>query len=460
MKKLISMLMAIVMVMTTLVLPTSACTIDGINEDGDPNVVPCEFAEKHGYCTQDILWYLGDCLYQWPNPYYKNPHLDTESESDNSQPFDGLLGVASGGHGNGIEAMQPTDEYFRDFVDSLHRDYADIIDYENMTVEYVDKNGNPTGYKTVITGPENNTTHYDPNGNKLTGDPYTIDWTVENPFAGRTFGTTQPTTNPVTAQAPVETAKPEDKPEVKHFDDVPDNAWYAEAVNALTAGGALKGYSDGLFHPENNVTVGELAVILYRLATGEEPVGKKGNPVDGAYNRDVFGKSDHWAAYAIEALWSREMGYLYKLSDRADEPATRGDAINAIYGMAASINGGWRNLPVVPEWNFSWDNWPNGVWKNSNYEKYTNEELQQKSRIPDIQLDPTLYYGQAMEIVQVIMLAYRHGIVRGVDAAGNCNNLGSLTRAELCQMLYNAGITQFTVKPNWKPQGSFEPCIF
>ncbi|MDE6107757.1 MAG: S-layer homology domain-containing protein, partial [Oscillospiraceae bacterium] len=120
------------------------------------------------------------------------------------------------------------------------------------------------------------------------------------------------------------------------------------AASVLYKRQALKGYDDGLFHPNNNVTVGELSVIIYRLATGEEPVGKKGYP-DNAYS-SLFGKSDHWAAYAIEALYSRETRYIHKMSDRANEPATRGDAISTVYTLAASLAGGGKNLTVVPEW--------------------------------------------------------------------------------------------------------------
>ncbi|MDE6107756.1 MAG: hypothetical protein K2F83_03665 [Oscillospiraceae bacterium] len=71
-------------------------------------------------------------------------------------------------------------------------------------------------------------------------------------------------------------------------------------------------------------------------------------------------------------------------------------------------------------------------------------------------MDPTLDYERAMDIVQGIMLAYKYGIVHGTDAKGTCNPLGNLTRAELCQMLYNAGITQFTKKADWTVRFSYK----
>ena len=38
-----------------------------------------------------------------------------------------------------------------------------------------------------------------------------------------------------------------------------------------------------------------------------------------------------------------------------------------------------------------------------------------------------------------ILLAYQAGIVSGKDASGRCDVGASMTRAEVCQMLYNAG---------------------
>lgn len=429
--KITALFMAIVMIMGTLVLPASACTVD---EDG--NVVPCDKVEKRGYCNMPLLtWYVlkgeNKGMYQVENPYYKDPQA---TKGDNAP------GNVGGASSETDDTMASVDDLFKSFVELVaERGCKDIVDYDNLTIEYVGKDGKALGYKTVLNPETRETVHYGPDGKELV-DIVDIDWTAENPFATAEYDTSAPSTGPVTTQPPVETAKPE----AKHFDDVPENAWYAEAVNALAANGVLKGYDDGLFHPENNVTLGELAVIAYRLATGEEPVGKKGCPPD--VYRYGYGLSDHWAAYALESLYSRDRRYIIKWTDRIDEPATRGDAIYTVYKLAAGIKG-LGNMTVVPEWDFTWDGW-NLDLSGLNF-KYTDAELQEKSRIPDIRLDPTLNYGTGMTTIQGIMLAYKYGIVHGVDAAGNCNNLGNLTRAELCQMLYNAGITQFTVKADW-----------
>ncbi len=49
------------------------------------------------------------------------------------------------------------------------------------------------------------------------------------------------------------------------FNDVADDAWYAQAVNAMAALGAINGYTDGSFRPNNPVTRAELVTIAMNL---------------------------------------------------------------------------------------------------------------------------------------------------------------------------------------------------
>lgn len=48
---------------------------------------------------------------------------------------------------------------------------------------------------------------------------------------------------------------------------------------------------------------------------------------------------------------------------------------------------------------------------------------------------------------QDILLAYQAGIVDGVDATGRCNVGATMTRAEVCQMLYNIGAGKVDLSP-------------
>lgn len=58
----------------------------------------------------------------------------------------------------------------------------------------------------------------------------------------------------------------EARPYVAAFADVEPGAWYAPAVTWAVEEGVLQGRTDGLFHPHDPITRGELALVLYRWA--------------------------------------------------------------------------------------------------------------------------------------------------------------------------------------------------
>ena len=51
----------------------------------------------------------------------------------------------------------------------------------------------------------------------------------------------------------------------KKFPDVPNDAWYAKAVERVTDAGLMEGYEDGDFRPNHSLTRAEIAMILMRL---------------------------------------------------------------------------------------------------------------------------------------------------------------------------------------------------
>lgn len=57
-----------------------------------------------------------------------------------------------------------------------------------------------------------------------------------------------------------------------------------------------------------------------------------------------------------------------------------------------------------------------------------------------------------------VLLAYQAGIVSGKDASGRCDVGASMTRAEVCQMLYNAGVTK--LKPQTPTNGGISPEVW
>lgn len=193
------------------------------------------------------------------------------------------------------------------------------------------------------------------------------------------------------------------------FSDVKPNAWYYDAVNTMSANGLLKGYSDGLFHPDDPITYGQFASILCRIAglSTEHVVH---------YSGSIKCDSKHWAA---GAMWNIKATAIFVRScDKVDEPLWRGEALTALVNLARQMpKYGYNTNTQISEKVWTWDdisdatdaqNWNRGThyWTKSN-----------------------------------ILRAYNLGLTSGVDSKGTCNPTGTVTRAQLCQMLYNMGIT-------------------
>lgn len=80
------------------------------------------------------------------------------------------------------------------------------------------------------------------------------------------------------------------------FTDVPDDAWYAEAVRAGAALGLIEGDGDGTFRPEDTITRAETVTIINRML-GRKPHGGElleqavqwvDNPQDAWYYEDML----------------------------------------------------------------------------------------------------------------------------------------------------------------------------
>jgi len=98
------------------------------------------------------------------------------------------------------------------------------------------------------------------------------------------------------------------------FRDVPSGAWYASAVERVSAAGLMNGTAAGIFSPGAAVTRGQAAAILYRLAG--EPA------VHGAPFSDV--PASYYCAEA--AAWAAKQGVAEGFSDgtfRPGLPVTR-----------------------------------------------------------------------------------------------------------------------------------------
>lgn len=82
---------------------------------------------------------------------------------------------------------------------------------------------------------------------------------------------------------------------VSGFRDVPETAWYAEAVAEVSEAGLMQGIGNGLFSPGGTVSRGMAAAILYRLA-GEPKAPDI--PFSDVSASDYYGSAVAWAAEA------------------------------------------------------------------------------------------------------------------------------------------------------------------
>lgn len=80
------------------------------------------------------------------------------------------------------------------------------------------------------------------------------------------------------------------------FDDVPADAWFADAVNWAAANNIVTGYGDGTFGPDNNITREQMAAILYRYAQF------KGYDVSAKGDLTAFTDGDNVSEWAKDAL--------------------------------------------------------------------------------------------------------------------------------------------------------------
>ncbi|MCU6708113.1 S-layer homology domain-containing protein [Paenibacillus sp. J5C_2022] len=91
------------------------------------------------------------------------------------------------------------------------------------------------------------------------------------------------------------------------FADVPDNAWYAKAVNTLASLGIINGYEDGTFSPDKAITRAEFTIIA--VSFSNKATGNKSFT-------DV--SSTHWAYSSIAT--SAEYGWVSGYPNGTFEP--------------------------------------------------------------------------------------------------------------------------------------------
>lgn len=103
---------------------------------------------------------------------------------------------------------------------------------------------------------------------------------------------------------------------VSNFTDVPANAYYTDAVAWAAENGIVKGYDDGAFGPDDDVTMEQFAAILYRYAA------YKGYDVSDSASLNQYTDADDVSGYAVESMqWAVAMGLVKGTSATTLAPA-------------------------------------------------------------------------------------------------------------------------------------------
>lgn len=188
------------------------------------------------------------------------------------------------------------------------------------------------------------------------------------------------------------------------FRDVAPGSWYEGAVTRLAQAGALAGYPDGTFRPDQPISAAEFVTVTARLSDLPESQGQTG----------------HWAA-----------GH-----------------------MQATLQAGWYDWDELP---------PDGEQFDRPIPRQLAVKILMRALLPHARGD---YITESAKIrdfaaldgryYEPVLAAYASGVVRG-DPDGSFRPLDSLSRAEACTLFLNAGAGQGDPPAASSPEPSTPP---
>lgn len=153
-----------------------------------------------------------------------------------------------------------------------------------------------------------------------------------------------------------------------NFSDVAGGSWYNNAISTGTTAGIIRGYADGTFAPDANITRAEFAAIASRFLSDETAVGSSFTDIAG-----------HWAESdinrAVTAGWIRGRG-----DNRfaPDDYITRAEVMTLVNRMLDRVGDKEAMLDDMVVWS---DNMDENVWyyadvqEATNGHEYTRDEL-------------------------------------------------------------------------------------
>lgn len=118
------------------------------------------------------------------------------------------------------------------------------------------------------------------------------------------------------------------------FVDVPQNAYYVQAVSWAVERGVAGGTGQGRFSPDAQCTRAQAVTMLWRGMGSQLPI--RSNP---------FSDVPADAYYAQAAVWAYERGLVSGTSFQGDQPCLRGDIVTMLWKLAGKPSAEPSDLP-------------------------------------------------------------------------------------------------------------------
>lgn len=122
------------------------------------------------------------------------------------------------------------------------------------------------------------------------------------------------------------------------FDDVANDAWYAQSIYDAKSLGLMNGYGGtNFFGPEASLTRGQAACVLYNMAGGDNKTVDSSSAFSDVTNEDAY--------YYKAVTWAASVGLIHGYGDgtfRPDQNVTR-EEFAAMLANYANMVGGYAN---------------------------------------------------------------------------------------------------------------------